>query len=70
MERRIVTVVPEQASWRVEFADHVPLAIADLLPAMAAACRLAREAHRANGYPTAVKVRMSCGDGMMIDYHG
>ncbi len=70
MERRIVSVVPEQASWQVGFPDHVPLVIADLLPAMVAACRLARDAHRDHGYPTAVQVRMSCGDGMMIDYHG
>ena len=70
MERRIVTVAPEQTSWRVEFADHVPLVIADLLAAIVAASRVAREAHRDNGYPTAVKVRMSCGDGLMMDYHG
>jgi hypothetical protein len=70
MERRIVSVAPEQSGWRIQFADRVPLVLAGLQPAIVAACNLAREVHRASGQPTAVKVRMNCGDGVMMGYHG
>lgn len=70
MERRIVSVAPEKSCWRIEFADRIPLVIADLLSAIVAACDLAGEEHRTSGQPTAVKVRMTCGDGVMMGYHG
>ncbi len=70
MERRIVTVVPEQSGWRVEFQQRPHQVLLDAQHAILVACDLARNVYRATGCPTAVKVRMGCGDGVMIGYHG
>jgi hypothetical protein len=70
MERRIVSVAAEYSGWKIQLADRVPLVVAGLQTAIVEACNLAREEHRASGRPTAVKVRMTCGDGVMMGYHG
>lgn len=63
MERRIVSVAPDLSAWRIEFADREPQVLEHLLPALVAASALAQEEYRGSGQPTAVKVRMTCGDG-------
>ena len=70
MERRIVSVAPAQRGWRIECPDRAPLVIAEMPQALVTACDLARDEHRASGCPTAVKVRMSCGDGVLMGFCG
>lgn len=70
MERRIVSVGPGPHGWRIERAEHEPITIRDIHQAMVMACDLARIDHKSSGRPTAVKVRMTCGDGVMMGYCG
>lgn len=70
MERKIVTVGPEEFGWRIDILDRKPIPIADFQKAIVMACDLARTEHRATGKPTAVKVRMNCGDGIMMGFCG
>lgn len=69
MERKIVSVSPSRTGWRIEVEDHVPQELPDMPEALEAAWRLARDLSRFSGCPTAVKVQMGWGDGVMIGYH-
>ena len=69
MERRIVTVAPGDYGWHVEAPERARITIGDMPLAILVACNLAHAENRASGRPTAVKVRMSCGDGVMMGYH-
>lgn len=70
VERKIVSMAPEQYGWRIEVPERAPVTIADMPLAILVACNLARAEHRASGRPTAVKVRMLCGDGVMMGFCG
>jgi hypothetical protein len=70
MDRTIVTVMPAEHGWRVECQEQVRQETGDMPSALSAAWHLAREVYLFTGCPTAVKVRMGCGDGVMIGYNG
>ncbi|MDB6163703.1 MAG: hypothetical protein JWL98_1135 [Xanthomonadaceae bacterium] len=70
MERRIVSVGLGTYGWRVEMPERQPITIAEMQRAIVMACNLARVDHQISGQPTAVKVRMNCGDGVMIGFCG
>jgi hypothetical protein len=70
VERKIVSMAPEQYGWKIEVPERAPVTIADMPLAILVACNLARAEHRASGNPTAVKVRMLCGDGVMMGFCG
>jgi hypothetical protein len=70
MERRIVILAPANGGWRIDVPDQAARVMTDMHAALAEAWRLARDAHMSTGAPTAVKVKMGCGDGVMIGYNG
>lgn len=70
MERRIVTLAPANGCWRIDVPDQDGRIMGDMHAALAEAWRLARDVHTSTGVPTAVKVKMGCGDGVMIGYNG
>jgi len=70
MERRIVTLAPQHGAWRIDVPDQPSRVIGDMHAALAEAWRVAQEVHSSTGIPTAVKVKMGCGDGVMIGYNG
>jgi hypothetical protein len=70
MERRIVSVGPAEHGWRIERPEQAPITIRDIQQAIVMACDLARIEHRSSGHPTAVRVQMSCGDGVMMGFCG
>lgn len=70
MDLTIVSVSPADRGWRIECREHVPQDVLDMRTALSTAWNLARDVHRLTGGPTAVKVSMSCGDGVMVGYHG
>lgn len=70
MHRTIVSVGPAERGWRVDCPEHVCQEVADMQMALTTAWNLARDVHRATGCPTAVKVQMHSGDGVMMGYHG
>ncbi len=70
MERRIVNVGLRDGGWLIEQPLRDPITIGDLQRAILTACQIARADHEASGEPTAVKIRMSCGDGVMMGFCG
>jgi len=70
MERTIVSLTPAANGWRIQCEDDVYDDLHGMQHALSTAWNLAREVHRATGHPTAVKVHMGCGDGVMMAYNG
>ena len=70
MGRTIISVTQAGQVWRVECPEQLRHEVSDMPQALTAAWSLARDVYQATGFPTAVKVRMGCGDGVMIGYHG
>jgi hypothetical protein len=70
MERIIVSVAPESNGWRIECAERTPIVLKELQSAIVKASHIARDENRSRGMPTAVKVKMTCGDGVMMAFHG
>ena len=70
MERTIVSVMAAERGWRVECVDHRAQELRDVHRALLTASNLAREVHQSTGRPTAVKVQMGCGDGIMMGFNG
>ena len=70
MERRIVSMTPGEYGWQIEAPERAKVTIADMPLALLVACNLARAEHRASGCPTAVKVKMNCGDGVLMGFCG
>ena len=70
MDRTIVSVTPVARGWRVECPERIHHDGVDMHAALSAAWSLARDVYKATGHPTAVKVRIGCGDGVLMGYHG
>ena len=70
MERTIVFVTPEADGWRVQCEEDVYAGLRELREALWTGCTVARELHRSTGCPTAVKVGVGVGEGVMMGYHG
>ena len=70
MVRTIISVTPAVRGWRVECPEQGPQEIEEMHQALSTAWSLARDLHVSTGFPTAVKVRVGCGDGVMMGYHG
>ena len=68
MERRIVTLAPANGGWRIDVPGQGGRVMGDMHAALAEAWRVAREVHTSTGVPTAVKVKMGRGDGVMIGH--
>ena len=70
MERRIVSVGPAKHGWRIERPERAPIIIGDIQQAIVMACELARIENRSSGKPTAVRVTINCGDGIIMGHCG
>ena len=70
MERTIVLVTPAADGWRVQCEEDVYEGLPGLHGALWTGCTVARELYRSTGCPTAVKVGIGFGDGVMMGYHG
>jgi len=70
MDRKIFTVEPWDAGWRIVSEGremsrwHLPR------PAVERTARMATMTHRRSNRPTAVEVRYQSGDGLMLEFHG
>lgn len=63
-------MTPGEYGWQIEAPEREKVTIADMPLALLVACNLARAEHRTSGHPTAVKVKMHCGDGVLMGYCG
>jgi len=70
MERTLVSVTPAAHGWRVQCGEDVYEDLQGMQHALWTAWNLARDVHRTTGVPTAVAVRIGCGDGVMMGYNG
>jgi hypothetical protein len=61
---------PAGHGWQIEAPERDKVTIADMPLALLVACNLARADHRASGRPTAVRVRMHLGDGVLMGHCG
>ena len=70
MERTIVVVSPVADGWRVQCEQDIYEGMRDIRDALWTGCTVARDLYRSTGCPTAVKVRIGIGDGVMLGYNG
>lgn len=70
MERTIVLVTPAADGWRVQCEEDIYEGMLDMRVALLTGCTVARDLHRSTGCPTAVKVGIGIGEGVMLSYHG
>jgi hypothetical protein len=70
MERKIVSVTTHENGWQIQAPEHAPRNHGEIPQALSAAWTLARDLHRSTGHPTAIKVSVGVGDGVMMGYHG
>ena len=66
MERTLIAVEPDGPDWQVRI-DHYPVARhVDRAAAIARAKEMARDCHESIGVPTGVRLRMRCGDKVLV----
>lgn len=70
MERVLISIEPLQQGWMVRGGQHGELSTDSGQEALEHASRLARARYMSTGLPTAVKVRMQCGDMVLMAMHG
>ena len=66
----VVAGIAWPPGWRVQCGEDVYEDLHGMHHALWTAWNLARDVHRTTGLPTAVTVRMGCGDGVMMGYNG
>ena len=70
MERTLIAVEPDGPHWQVTI-DHYALARhVERGVAIARAKEMARDCHESIGMPTGVRLRMRCGDKVLVDACG
>lgn len=70
MERSLFTIQPAMQGWRLVDQNTVDHWYPDKLAAMIAADCMSLARYKATGTPTWVKVKMACGDWVMVGMHG
>ncbi|WP_149193959.1 hypothetical protein [Luteimonas suaedae] len=70
MERILIGVEPDEHGWRIQLAGITLERNLEQPTALGRADDLARERHASTGLPTAVHMRMLCGDRVMLGMHG
>ena len=70
MKRTIVFVTSEADGWRVQCEEDVYEGLRDVREALMTGWMVARDVYRSTGCPTAVKVGVGIGEGVMMSYHG
>ena len=66
MERALIAVEPDEQGWQVRIADYEVLRNTDKFSAIQRATELARDCYESIGVPSGVRVRMLCGDNVMV----
>ncbi len=70
MQRALIDVEPDDTGWCIQIAEHAVARNIDKLSAMHRASEIARDCHENTGVPTGVRVRMLCGDEVLIGLCG
>lgn len=70
MERHLILVEPDGPDWQVRLDDQAVIRHVGRVAAIHRATEMARDRHRVIGIPTGVRVRMRCGDKVMIAANG
>ena len=66
MERALIAVEPDERGWQVRIADYEVVRNVDKFSAIQRASELARDCYESIGVPSGVRVRMLCGDNVMV----
>lgn len=66
MERTLIAVEPDGPRWQVRINTYLVYRDVERGDAIAQATELARDCHASIGVPTGVRVRMRCGDHVLV----
>lgn len=70
MERTLIAVEPDGARWQVRINTYLVSRDVERAAAIAQATEMARDCHASIGVPTGVRVRMRCGDNVLVGAYG
>jgi hypothetical protein len=66
MERTLIAVEPDGPAWQVQINQYAVARHVARAAAIEQAKQLARDCHASIGVPTGVRVRMRCGDKVLV----
>ena len=70
MERALIAVEPDVQGWQVHIAGYEVVRNIDKFSAIQRATERARDCYESIGVPSGVRVRMLCGDNVMVGICG
>jgi hypothetical protein len=70
MERTLIAVEPDGPGWQVRIDHYQVERNVERSVAIAHATAMARDCHASIGVPTGVRVRMRCGDNVLVGAFG
>jgi len=66
MERTLIAVEPDNPGWQVRIDNYQVARNVERSAAIEYATEMARDCHASIGVPTGVRLRMRCGDNVLV----